>query len=46
MIDHVTGWSEITQYYDKQAISISNLIGNTWLTRYPRLTETMYDQGS
>ena len=46
MIDPVTVWFEITQYDDKRAISIANLIETTWLTRYPRPMEFMYDQGS
>ena len=34
MIDPVTGWFEITQYDDKIAISIANLVETTWLTGY------------
>ena len=36
MIDHVIGWFEITQYYNKRAISIVNLVETTWLARYHR----------
>ena len=36
MIDHVTGWFEKTQYDDKIAITIANLVETMWLTRYPR----------
>ena len=36
MIDPVTGQFKITQYDDKIAITISNLVETTWLTRYPR----------
>ena len=46
MIDPVTGWFEITQYYDKIAIKIANLVETMWLTRYPRPMEITYDQGS
>ena len=46
MIDPVTGWSEITQYDDKRAISIVNLVKTTLLTRYSRPTEITDDQGS
>ena len=46
MIDHVTGWFKITQYYDIRDISIMNLVKTTWLTRYPRPMEIMYDLGS
>ena len=46
MTDPVTGWFEITQYNDNRVILIANLAENTWLTRYPRPVEIMYDQGS
>ena len=46
MIDPVTRWFEKVQYDDKRAISIANLVKTTWLYRYPRPTETTYDQGS
>ena len=46
MIDHVTGWFETTQYDDKIAITIANLVETMWLTRYPRPMEITYDQGS
>ena len=46
MIDPVTGWLEITQYYDKIAITITNLVETMWLTRYLKPMEIMYDQGS
>ena len=46
MIYPVTGWSKITQYDDKRAVSIANLAEITWLTRYPRQMELTYDQGS
>ena len=46
MIDPVTGWFEITQYNDKRAISITNLFGTMWLSRYPRPTYITYGRGS
>ena len=45
MIDPVTEWFEITQYNDKRAISIANLVKNTWMYRYPRPIEITYAQG-
>ena len=36
MIDPVTGCFEITQYNNKIAITIDNLVETTWLSRYPR----------
>ena len=44
MIDHLTGWFEITQYNDKRAISITNLFDTTWLSRYPIPEEITYNQ--
>ena len=32
------------QYDDKQAILIANFVETTWLTRYTRPMENMYDQ--
>ena len=45
MINLVTGWFEIEQYDTKRVISIANLVGTTWMSRYPRPIEIMYDQG-
>ena len=35
----------MTQYSDKKAIEIANLVETTWLVRYPRQLEITYDQG-
>ena len=45
MIDPVTVWFEVVQYYDKRAITIANLVETTWLSRYPIPIEITYDQG-
>ena len=45
MIDTVTGWFEVVQYDDKRAITIANLVETTWMSRYPRPIEIVYDQG-
>ena len=42
MINTVTGWFEVVQYYDKRAINIANLVETTWLSRYPRPKEITY----
>ena len=34
IINPVTWWLEITKYEDKHAITISNLVETTWLTKY------------
>ena len=36
MIDPVTGWFKIKQYDDKKSITVSNIIEQEWLARYPR----------
>ena len=45
MTNHVTGWLEVAQYEYKRAISTSNLVETTWMSRNPRLTEITYEQG-
>ena len=46
MINPVTGWFEIVRYDDKESTTITNLVETTWLFRYPRPIEIMYDQGT
>ena len=46
MIDSFTGWFKITQYDDKHANFIVNLVDTTWLDIYPSPMEIMYGQGS
>ena len=46
MIDPVTGWIEIMKYDEKRAISITNLVENTWLNIYTRPMEIEYEQES
>ena len=46
MIDSVIGRFKITQYDNKRAISIANLVEAKWLDRYPRTVRIKYDQGS
>ena len=46
MIDLLTLWFEITQYDNKIATSIANLVETTGLTIYPTAIEITYDQGS
>ena len=45
MIDPVTVQFKISQYDDKIATSIANLVETMWLTRYTILIKIMYDQG-
>ena len=44
MIDPVTGWFEVTQYRNKKATTIKNLVETTWLVRYPWPVDIMYDR--
>ena len=46
MIDPVTGWFEVVQYYVKGAITITNLVLTKWMYIYPRTIEITYDQRS
>ena len=41
----ITGWFELAQYEDKRVISIANLVETTWMSRYPRPIEIIYEQG-
>ena len=45
MVNPVTGWCEVTQYSDKKAMTIANLVETTWLVRYPRPVEITYNRG-
>ena len=44
MIDPITGWFEVVLYDDIIAITITNLVETTLLSRYPRPIEITYDQ--
>ena len=46
VIDPTTGWFEIVQYNNKQAATISNLVEQTWLCRYPHLKIITNDSGN
>ena len=43
IIDPITGWFEVTQYSDKKAMTIANLVETMWLDRYPWPVEITYD---
>ena len=43
MIEPFTGWFEVTQYRNKKAMTIANVLETTWLVQYPWLVEIMYD---
>ena len=43
MIDPITRWFKVTQYCDKKAMTIANLVETTWLAWYPWPVEITYD---
>ena len=44
MIDPTTGWSEIVKNNDKHLATISNLLEELWLCRYPLHTKIIYNR--
>ena len=47
MIDPATGWLEIEQYRkDRKTITVTNIVEQSWLTRYPRPDLCTIDRGS
>ena len=45
MIYPLNGWFEVTQYSNKKAMTIMNLVETMWLVQYLWLVEITYDQG-
>jgi hypothetical protein len=46
MIDPATGWFEIVEVPTKQADDVSNLLEQTWLSRYPWPLHVVNDRGN
>ena len=46
MIDPATGWFEIHQIPDKSSITVSNIVEQEWLSRYPWPEMVTTDRGS
>ena len=46
MIDPATGWFEMKEIANKEAITIANVVEQTWLTRYPWPVKITYDKGT
>ena len=46
MIDPATGWFEMKEIQNKEAINIANIVEQTWLTRYPWPTIINFDRGT
>jgi Integrase zinc binding domain len=46
MFDPATSWFEVVEIPNKRAITCANLEENTWLCRYPRPTQCIFDNGS
>jgi len=46
MIDPATGWFNLKELKDKEAISVANLVEQTWLTRYLWPSKIVFDRGT
>ena len=46
MFDPATSWFEVVEIPNKKAITCANLVENTWLCRYPRPQQCIFDNGS
>jgi len=46
MIDSATGWFERKELKDKEAITVTNIVEQTWLPCYPWPTELIFDRGT
>ena len=46
MFDPATSWFEVVEIPNKKAITCANLVENTWLCRYPRPHQCIFDNGS
>jgi hypothetical protein len=46
MIDPATGWFEMRQIPNKEAITIANMVEQTWFTRYPWPNQIVFDRGN
>ena len=44
MIDPATGWFEMRELPDKNAITVANIVEQAWLTRYPWPQEMNFDK--
>ena len=45
MIDPATGWFEMREIPNKEAITIANIVEQTWFTRYPWPSQVIFDRG-
>ena len=46
MIDPATVWFEMVEIKDKTSINIAEKVQQTWLAKYPRPTNLVYDKGT
>ena len=46
MIDPATGWFEMKEIQNKEAINVANIVEQTWLSRYPIPQILTYDRGT
>jgi transposase InsO family protein len=45
MIDPATGWFEMREIPNKEALTVANLVEQTWFTRYPWPNQIIFDRG-
>jgi hypothetical protein len=46
MMDPATSWFKIHQHDDKRAITVTKIVKEEWLSRYPWPTQVTFDGGS
>jgi len=46
IINPAKGWFEMKELKDRKAISVANLVEQTWLARYPWQSEIVFDRGT
>jgi hypothetical protein len=46
MFEHATAWFEVVEIPNERAVTCADLVENTWLCRYPRPLQCIFDNGS
>jgi len=46
MIDPATGWFEMKELKERDAMTVANIVEMTWLSRYPKPQELIFDRGT
>ena len=45
MIDPATGWFGMQEICNTEALTVANLVKQTWFTRYPWPNQIIFDRG-